>query len=98
MVECLYIAAVQDKEYLVALWVEGQLRSQTLTLMRLQQQFCCVPTPTRLDASTVQQHSLAHYDQLLHYDPNRHNRSDFTHTAQSPPTASYAAAVAGLGD
>ena len=97
MVECLYIAAVQDKEYLVALWVEGQLRSQTLTLMRLQQQFCCVPTKTCLDTSTVQQHSLAHYDQLLHYDPNRHDCSDLTHTAQSPPAAPHTAAMAGPG-
>lgn len=32
MVESLYIAAVQDKEYLISLWLEGQLRSQTLTL------------------------------------------------------------------
>ncbi|MBE9166663.1 hypothetical protein IQ238_03645 [Pleurocapsales cyanobacterium LEGE 06147] len=94
MVECLYIAAVQDKEYLVSLWVERQLREQTLTLIRLQQNCCCVPTQTCFDTFTVQQHSLAHYDQLLHHDFSRHDRSDFTDAAQSPPTAPHAAAMA----
>ncbi|PSB48395.1 IS21 family transposase [Cyanosarcina cf. burmensis CCALA 770] len=67
IVESLYIAAVQDKEYLVALWLLGQLRSHTLTLSRLQQQFHCPPTKKSFDTSSVEQHSLSGYDQLLHH-------------------------------
>lgn len=59
MVESLYIAAVQDKEYLVALWIEGQLRAETLTLLRLQQQFHSLPTKPSFDTSTVAQHSFS---------------------------------------
>ena len=78
IVESLYIAAVQDKEYLVALWVERQLRAQTLTLLRLQQQFHSPPTKTALDTSTVAQHSLSSYDQLLHHQSGKLSHCQLT--------------------
>lgn len=94
MVESLYIAAVQDKEYLVALWVERQLRAQTLTLLRLQQQFHSPSTKTVLDTSTVAQHSLSSYDQLLHYQSGEHSRCQLTAPVEIAAPLPYAAAVA----
>lgn len=57
MVESLYIAAVQDKEYVVGLWLEGQLRAKTLNLKSLKQKFASIPV-ARLEISTVNQHPL----------------------------------------
>jgi hypothetical protein len=39
MVEALYIAATQDKETTVADYLEQELKAQTLSFKRLQQQF-----------------------------------------------------------
>jgi hypothetical protein len=64
MVEALYIAATQDIEAAVAEYLEYQLQQGTLTLNRLKKEF----EPPHLKAfpeSTVQQHPLASYDQLL---------------------------------
>jgi len=64
MVEALYIAATQDIEAAVAEYLEHQLHQGSLTLNRLKKQF----EPSELKAfpeSSVQQHSLASYDQLL---------------------------------
>lgn len=97
MVESLYIAAVQDKEYLVALWIEGQLRAKTLTLLRLQQQFHSPPTKPSFDTSTVAQHSLSSYDQLLHYQSHqflKHGSCHSTAAVEITAPAPYAAAVA----
>lgn len=79
MVEGLYLAAQHDKEYIVGLWMEKQLRSGTLTFKALQDQFTFVP-PAPLTVNTVEQHPLAPYDQLLHYD-------DYQHQPTCPPLA-----------
>ena len=94
MVESLYIAAAQDKEYVVALWVEGQLRAQTLTLLRLQQHFHSPPTKTALDTSTVAQHSLSSYDQLLHHPSSQHSLCQPTTTIEITAPVPHATAVA----
>jgi hypothetical protein len=64
VVEALYIAATQDKETAVADYLQVQLEAGSLTLAGLQQQFGTPPTEA-LPSSTVQQHPLAAYDQLL---------------------------------
>jgi hypothetical protein len=63
MVEALYIAAQQDQEAVVALYLKEQLQQGTLTLVGLQQHFQIAPpsTPT----VRVQQHDLSSYDQFL---------------------------------
>jgi hypothetical protein len=67
MVEALYIAATQDKELAVAQYLQQQLWLGSLTIGGLQRQFqlLAVPNPP---AISVTQHSLASYDQLLHYE------------------------------
>jgi hypothetical protein len=64
IVEALYIAATQDKETAVADYLQVQLEAGSLTLAGLQQQFGTMPTGA-LPSSSVQQHPLAAYDQLL---------------------------------
>ena len=67
MVEALYIAATQDKEELVATYVQTQLAAHppTLTLRRLQQDFDLIPDAAALTLMETTQHHLATYDQLL---------------------------------
>ncbi len=71
IVEALYMAATQDKETAVADYLQVQLEAGSLTLAGLQQQFGTPPTGA-LPSSTVQQHPLASYDQLLsnHANPS----------------------------
>jgi hypothetical protein len=64
LVEALYIAATQDKEQAVAEYLEQQLRAQTLSLQRLQQQFVTSPYEN-FPCQDIKQHPLASYDQLL---------------------------------
>ena len=64
MVEALYIAATQDKEKLVCDYLEQELKAQTLSLKRLQQQFK-QDSPEGLPPLSIEQHDLASYDQLL---------------------------------
>ncbi len=93
IVEALYIAASQDKEVVVAHYLQAQLESATLTLTSLQQQFGIIPK-SALALSTVQQHPLASYDQLLrspacpdtiHCDSPQPEQS--LSSPQSPPQA-----------
>jgi hypothetical protein len=65
MVEALYIAATQDKEEIVATYVQAQLAANTLTLRRLQRSFDLIPEATALTLMDTTQHDLATYDQLL---------------------------------
>ena len=70
IVEALYIAATQDQEGAVADYLEQALTTHTLTLKRLQQQFCLskmVSVPTL----EIEQHSLNSYDTLLTSDEPR---------------------------
>jgi hypothetical protein len=64
IVEALYIAATQDKETAVADYLQVQLEVGSLTLAGLQQQFGTTST-VALPSSTVDQHPLSSYDQLL---------------------------------
>lgn len=65
MVEALYVAATQDQETEVAIYLEAQLATQTLTLRTLQQQFDLIPEATVITQMVTTQHELATYDQLL---------------------------------
>jgi hypothetical protein len=94
MVESLYIAAVQDKEYLVGLWLERKLRAKTLTLKSLKQQFASIPV-AKLEVSMVNQHPLKPYDQLLQYDSSQHGSPNLTHPVEISATALYAPTMAG---
>lgn len=94
MVESLYIATVQDKEYRVGLWLEGQLRAKTLTLKSLKQQFTSIPV-ARLEVSTVNQHPLKPYDQLLQYGQSQPGSGNLTHSVEVPATTLYAPTMAG---
>jgi len=96
MVESLYIAAVQDQEYVVALWLEQQLRTQTLTLLRLQQHFHSPPTKTALDTSMVAQHPLSSYDQLLHHQISERSNCRLTDAIEITAPVLHATAVAGV--
>jgi hypothetical protein len=83
MVEGLYLAARYDKEYLIGLWMEKQLRSGTLTFKALQDQFTRVPSAP-LTVNTVEQHPLEPYDRLLHHD-DRQYRPACPHPAPAVP-------------
>lgn len=65
MVEALYIAATQDKEAAVAVYLQTQVEQKTLTLDRLQQQFELLPELHKLPQVNTTQHNLSTYDQLL---------------------------------
>ena len=86
MVEALYIAATQNQEAAVADYLERELKAQTLTLKRLQQQFR-QDTPESFPQLTVTQHDLSSYDQLIESKPHGHNpQSDFPNNSpQSSP-------------
>jgi hypothetical protein len=64
MVEALYIAGTQDKETAVADYLEQELKAQTLSLKRLQQQFK-QDGSEGLPQLNIEQHDLASYDELL---------------------------------
>jgi hypothetical protein len=85
MVEALYIAATQDKELAVCEYLQQQLAEDSLTIGALQRQFqlLAVVNPP---AIAVTQHSLASYDQLLHYEPANqpnHSSPDDSHSIES---------------
>ncbi len=65
MVEALYIAATQDKEEIVAIYVLAQLETQSLSLRRLQQYFDLIPDANAMTLIETTQPDLATYDQLL---------------------------------
>jgi len=65
MVEALYIAATQDKEWAVAHYLHTQLDTKTLTLVGLQAHFQLLQQRPIRDVN-VTQHELSSYDQLLH--------------------------------
>lgn len=67
MVEALYIAATQDKELIVSQYLQQQLADGSLTIGGLQRQFQLLSRQAA-PAIAVTQHSLASYDQLLHYE------------------------------
>ena len=96
MVESLYLAAVCDKEYLVGLWMENQLRNKTPSLKALQQQFTSVPTAS-LAVNTVEQHSLAPYDQLLHHEFQRYCPACFNDASTSPALTLHETPMVGIG-
>ena len=64
MMEALYIAATQDKEPIVADYLEEQLAAKTLTLERLRLHFQLL-TKQEIPEVNVTQHDLKTYDSLL---------------------------------
>lgn len=96
MVESLYLAAVRDKEYLVGLWMESRLRDKTLSLKALQQQFTSVPAAS-LSVNTLEQHSLAPYDQLLHHELQRYCPACFDDAPTSSALTLHETPMVSLG-
>lgn len=82
MVEALYIAATQDKEEIVATYVQTELATNTLTLRRLQRYFDLIPDATALTLIETTQHDLATYDQLL---PSTQPLPEPQRPPQTPP-------------
>jgi hypothetical protein len=68
IVEALYISATQNKEGIVAEYLEQELKAQTLTLKRLKQQFNPDSSPS-FPPLTIEQHALSSYDQLFESSP-----------------------------
>jgi hypothetical protein len=90
MVEALYISATQDKEAVVAEYLEQELSAQTLSLKRLKQQFKqeCRPNLPQL---SIEQHELASYDQLFESCPRSPEPLPKSQSAsQATPPLTYA--------
>jgi hypothetical protein len=86
MVEALYIAATHDQEATVADYLERELKAQTLTLKKLQQQFW-QDAPKSLPQLTVTQHDLSSYDQLIESQPPQHSPASTTSPNDSPESS-----------
>jgi hypothetical protein len=96
MVEALYIAATQDKEAEVAQYLEQELKAQSLSLKRLQQQFkreC----PEGLPQLSIEQHDLASYDQLLETNPRDSSSEPLPEPQPAPQATPPGPHVAPLG-
>jgi hypothetical protein len=92
IVEALYISATQNKEGVVAEYLEQELNAQTLTLKRLKQQFnqdCSQKFPPL----TIEQHNLSSYDQLFESSPRSHDSTESLPeprpTSEAAPTVPY---------
>lgn len=99
MTEALYIAAKQDKEHAVALYLADQLRSGTLSLVGLQQQFHLGESVSHPTLS-VQQHDLSPYDSLLHHVPSQqpnHSHRDSWLPTQNAQTVPHEQPLARVG-
>lgn len=99
MTEALYIAAKQDKEHAVALYLADQLRSGTLSLVGLQQQFHLGESVSHPTLS-VQQHDLSPYDSLLHHVPQQqpnHSHRDSRLPTQNAQTVPHEQPLARVG-
>jgi hypothetical protein len=94
MVEALYIAATQDKEAAVAIYLQTQIEQKTLTLDRLQQQFKFSLFPSILPQVNTTQHNLSTYDQLLNPAPTE-SLPEPEPDPQTPQTQSHPSRVAG---
>jgi len=70
MVEALYIAATQDKESTVEIYLSTQIQQGGLTLRGLQQHFQLLSESSVLPPINVQQHPLSSYDELLDFSPS----------------------------
>jgi hypothetical protein len=97
IVESLYIAAKQDKEYAVAQYLMTQLEAGSLTLVGLQKQFH-LTNSVSMPAILIQQHQLSDYDQLLNYASHRHHSHRNSQSfIEVPQTASYEPLLARIG-
>jgi len=94
MVEALFIAANQDKEVAVAIYLQTQLKQKTLTLDRLQQQFKFSLLPSELPQVNTTQHNLFTYDQLLSSVPTE-SEPESNPNPQTPQTQSHLSRMAG---
>lgn len=95
MVEALYIAATQDKEVAVAIYLQTQIEQKTLTLDRLQHQFEFSPLPSKLPQVNTTQHNLSIYDQLLSPAPAE-PLPEPDLNPQTPQTQPHPSRVAGV--
>jgi len=93
IVEALYIAATQDKEYAVALYLQAQLAAGTLSLAQLRRQFQLL---SELDVpdQQIHQHDLLSYDQLLRPQPSAQSLPESQPASQTAQTLSHANSVA----
>lgn len=99
MTEALYIAAKQDKEHAVAIYLAEQLRCGTLSLVGLQQQFHLGESVSHPTLS-VQQHDLSPYDSLLHHVPQQqpnHSHRDSRLPTQNTQTTPHEQPLARVG-
>lgn len=94
MVEALYIAATQDKEVAVAIYLQTQIEQKTLTLDRLQHQFEFSLLPSILPQVNTTQHNLSTYDQLLSPAPAE-SLPEPDPDPQTPQTQPHPSRVAG---
>ena len=96
IVEALYIAAKQDKQQAVAIYLQTQLQAGTLTLSELQRHFHLTQSQDH-PQMRFEQHPLSPYDQLLTYACPIHKcERNSTVAAQISQTLPHATAMAVL--
>jgi hypothetical protein len=92
IVEALYISATQNKEGVVAEYLEQELKAQTLSLKRLKRQFNqeCPPSFPQI---IIEQHALSSYDELLESIPTSHDNTESLPeprpTSEAAPPVTY---------
>lgn len=89
LVEALYIAATQDKENVVALYLQAQLETGRLSLAQLRRQFQ-LPSEFDVPAQQIHQHDLHTYDQLLRPQAPDQPLPESQSAPQTAQTVAYA--------
>lgn len=89
LVEALYIAAIQDKENAVALYLQAQLATATLSLAQLRRQFQLL-SDLDVQQQQIHQHDLHTYDQLLRPQPQAQSLPEFESAPQTAKTVAHA--------
>lgn len=89
LVEALYIAATQDKENAVAIYLQAQLATKTLSLAQLRRQFQLL-SELDVPAQQIHQHDLLSYDQLLRPQAPDQPLPESQSASQTAKTITYA--------
>ncbi len=92
LVEALYIAATQDKENAVAIYLQTQLATGTLSLAQLRRQFQLL-NELDVPAQQIHQHELLSYDQLLRPQTPDQPLPESQSAPQAAQTVSHADSV-----
>lgn len=92
LVEALYIAATQDKEDAVTIYLQTQLATNTLSLAQLRRQFQLL-NDLDVPAQQIHQHELLSYDQLLRPQTSDQSLPESQPAPQTAETVSYANSV-----